>query len=82
MLIENFFDDTEEGETGGARYMSLTPSDFSQEASELHALTAKRSARTPYVLEEVPQHFLVPAQGDPDMWSVRVKVSLIDRYAT
>ena len=25
-------------------------------------------------LEVAPQHLLVPAQGDPEMWAVRVKV--------
>ena len=28
----------------------------------------------PEVPEDVPQHFLLPAQGDPELWAVRVKV--------
>ena len=28
----------------------------------------------PEVPEDVPQHFLLPAQGNPELWAVRVKV--------
>ena len=28
----------------------------------------------PEVPEDVPQHFLLPTQGDPELWAVRVKV--------
>jgi hypothetical protein len=50
---------------------------YNEEAKELRALAdARRTVRAPKLecLVSVPQHFLVPAQGDPDMWAVRVKV--------
>ena len=51
--------------------------ELNEEAAELRALAnARRTVRAQKLdgLNEVPQHFLVPTQGDPDMWAVRVKV--------
>ena len=51
--------------------------DFNDEATELRALAAaRRAVRSPMpeVPEYLPQHFLLPAQGDPELWAVRVKV--------
>ena len=59
------------------RPRSLTPVNYHEEAEELRAFAdSRRTPRAPTLdgLDEVPQHFLVPAQGDPDMWAVRVKV--------
>ena len=60
-----------------ARRRSATPSDLNEEAADLRALVAAAKVhcapRHDYI-EVVPQHFLVPAQGDPEMWAVRVKV--------
>lgn len=59
------------------RPRSLTPSDLNDEAADLRAsAAARRVARVPLheVLEGLPQHFLLPAQGDPELWAVSVKV--------
>ena len=59
------------------RPRSLTPVNYHEEAEELRALAdATRAPRAPRLdgHKGVPQHLLVPAQGDPDMWAVRVKV--------
>ena len=55
----------------------LTPSDLNDEAADLRSFAATRRAfqsPMPKVPEDVPQHFLLPAQGDPELWAVRVKV--------
>ncbi|KAI9431863.1 hypothetical protein H4582DRAFT_2084324 [Lactarius indigo] len=75
---EEDFDDEQLHEdigSGSESPRSLTPS-FSREASELQALVTSRSSRAPRYNNDpaaVPQHFRVPTQGDPDIWSVRVK---------
>ena len=73
-------DEEEEDEEDWRRPMSPRPSDVSDEAAELRASAAARRAAhspMPEVPERVPQHFLLPAQGDPDLWAVRVKVRRI-----
>jgi hypothetical protein len=50
------------------------------EASELEARAARlagTSHRARWNLdEEVPRHFLIPTDRDPELWAVRVKVSM------
>ena len=61
---------------------SLTLSDLNDEATNLRAsAAARRAAQVPLheVLEDLPQHFLLPAQGDPELWAVHVKVSRTTR---
>ena len=61
----------------GERHRSLTPSVLNEEAAYLRAQAATAKAdRTPIHndTEAVPRHYLVPAQGDPKLWAVRVKV--------
>ena len=73
-------DEEEEDEEDWRRPMSPQPSDVSDEAADLRASAATRRAAhspMPEVPERVPQHFLLPAQGDPDLWAVRVKVRCI-----
>ena len=75
-------DDIEESEMDWQRPRSLTPSDLNDEATDLCASAATRqAAQVPLheVLEDLPQHFLLPAQGDPELWAVRVKVSRTTR---
>ena len=48
-----------------------------EEAADLCAqAAAAKGDRAPRKddIEVIPQHLLVPAQGDPEMWAVRVKV--------
>ena len=53
------------------------PSDVNDEAAKLRTLAAARrvdQSPMPEVPEDVLQHFLLPAQGDPELWVVHVKV--------
>ena len=55
----------------------LTPSDLNDEAANLRAFAATRRAAQspmPEVPESVQELLLLPAQGDPELWAVRVKV--------
>ena len=52
-------------------------SDVNDEAAKLRTLAAARrvdQSPMPEVPEDVLQHFLLPAQGDPELWVVHVKV--------
>ncbi|KAF8263214.1 hypothetical protein EI94DRAFT_1807599 [Lactarius quietus] len=75
--IAHFFDDDDpEEEMDWDQPRSLTPSDLHDEAAKLHVHAAARRVALspmPKVLEEVPQHLLLPAEGDPEMWAMRVK---------
>ena len=74
--------DIEESEMDWQWPRSLTLSDLNDEATDLCASAATRqAAQVPLheVLEDLPQHFLLPAQGDPELWAVRVKVSRTTR---
>ena len=60
--------------------MSPRPSDVNDEAADLRAYaTARRVVRVPMhkIPDDLPRHFRLPAQGDPDLWAVRVKVRII-----
>ena len=53
------------------------PSDVNDEAAKLHTLAATQRVDQlpmPEVPKDVPQHFLLPTQGDPELWVVHVKV--------
>ena len=57
--------------------MSPRPSDVNDEAADLRAsAAARRVAQVPLhkISDDLPRHFLLPAQGNPDLWAVRVKV--------
>ena len=57
--------------------MSPWPSEVNDEAADLHASATVRRAThcpMPKVPERIPWHFLLPAQGDPNIWVVCVKV--------
>ena len=63
------------------RPMSPWPSDVNDEATKLCAsATARRAAHSPMlkVPESIPWHFLLPTQGNPDIWAVHVKVWCIN----
>ena len=82
-LAAKFLNDEEEDDDEDWRRPMLPrPSDVSDEVADLRAsATARRAAHSPMpeVPESVPRHFLLPAQGDPDIWAVRVKVWRIIR---
>ena len=85
--IGNFLDDDhDESEAGWARPRSVTPSELYEEAADLRAQAAAAAkvdcAPRKDDIEVVPQHFLVPAQGDPEMWAIRVKVRKICHLST
>ncbi|KAF8267702.1 hypothetical protein EI94DRAFT_1801345 [Lactarius quietus] len=75
--LAHFFDDDDpEEEMDWDRPRSLTPSDLHDEAAKMHACAAARRVALslmPEVPEEVPHHLLLPAEGNPEMWAVRVK---------
>ena len=78
-LTARFLNDEEEEEDDEdwRRPMSPRPSEVSDEAADLRASAAARRAThcpMPEVPESVPRHFLLPTQGNPDIWAVRVKV--------
>ena len=61
-------------------FMLPWPLDVSDEAADLHAsATARRAARSPMpkVPKYVPWHFLLPTQGNANIWAVCVKVQCI-----
>ncbi|KAN0128229.1 hypothetical protein V8E53_013995 [Lactarius tabidus] len=67
-------DDIEESESGGERLRSVTPSELSDEATDMLARAAARGAnKAPRPKDDDGQHLLLPAKGDPEMWAVRVK---------
>jgi hypothetical protein len=71
-------DDIEESESGGERLRSVTPSELSDEATDMLARAAARGAnKAPRPKDDDGQHLLLPAKGDPEMWAVRVKVRRI-----
>ena len=60
--------------------MSPWPSDVNDEAANLHAYaTTRRVVWMPLhkIPNDLPWHFLLPAQGDPNLWVVNVKVQCI-----
>ena len=72
-------DDLKESEAGWARTWSVTPLELYKEARDLcaQATTAKMDhASRKDDIEVVPQHLLMPAQGDLEIWAVCVKVWL------
>ena len=72
-------DNLKESEAGWAQPLLVTPLELYEEAADLRAqaATAKMDhAPRKDDIEVVPQHLLVPAQGDLEMWAVRVKVWL------
>ncbi|KAF8258743.1 hypothetical protein EI94DRAFT_1707713 [Lactarius quietus] len=75
--LARFFDDDDpEEEMDWDWPRSLTPSDLHDEAAEMRARAAARRAALspmPEVPEEVPHHLLLPAEGNPEMWAVRIK---------
>ena len=78
-LTARFLNDKEEEEDDEdwCHPMSPRPSEVSDEAADLHASATVRRAThcpMPKVPERIPWHFLLPAQGDPNIWVVCVKV--------
>ncbi|KAH9010589.1 hypothetical protein EDB84DRAFT_1445611 [Lactarius hengduanensis] len=85
--LNHFFDrDNEEGDPGWERQRSPMPSSNREaaelQASELATLATAMTGKSAYTprysndQKDIPQHFCVPAQGDPGMWSVCVKPDL------
>ena len=67
----------EEDDEDWCHPMLPQPSEVSDEAADLHASATVRRAThcpMPKVPERIPWHFLLPAQGNPNIWVVCVKV--------
>jgi hypothetical protein len=75
-------DDIEELEAGPSEDSVFHRDDrlSSSEASELEARVADFARTSCHarwnVGEEVPRHLLIPTDRDPELWAVRVKVSM------
>jgi hypothetical protein len=75
--VDDFFDDNADNtsESPLSRHTSLALTDFTQEASEIHARFATRPTGAS-VDDEDLLYYLVPRVSDPLLWSVPVKVRL------
>ena len=78
--VVKFLNDNEEEKDDTDWHHPITPSDSNDEATNLCASAAtRRVAWVPLhkVPDNLPWHFLMPAQGDPNLWVVHVKVQHI-----
>ena len=76
-LTAKFLNNEEEEEDDEDWHCPMSPRPSDDEAAKLRAsAAARRVAHSPMpkVPKSIPWHFLLPAQGDPDIWAAHVKV--------